>query len=123
MYEKRHQPLLPWGGFLRRMFRHVMAATLVIGVSLLIGVVGYHESAGLGWVDSLLNAAMILTGMGPVAHLPSDASKIFASLYALYSGVAFLSAVGVLFVPVMHRILHHFHLALDDEQPTPAADG
>lgn len=113
MYEKRHEPLLTRRQFMIRLIRHVAVATSVIGFSLLLGIIGYHLIAHLGWVDSILNASMILTGMGPVAHLPTDASKLFASVYALYSGVAFLSAVGVLFVPVIHRILHRFHVELD----------
>jgi len=83
---------------------------LILAVSLGIGVIGYRMLAGLGWVDSLLNASMILGGMGPVNSLTSNSAKIFASLYALFSGMIFLVAAGVLIAPVAHRLLHHFHM-------------
>jgi hypothetical protein len=99
----------------RRPFYHrfLMALALsagLIGFSLGLGIVGYHGIAGLNWVDSLLNAAMILTGMGPVNSLSSDAAKLFASAYALFSGVVFITATGILLTPVFHRVLHRFHL-------------
>jgi len=81
-----------------------------LALSMLAGMVGYHHFAVLDWVDAFLNASMILTGMGPISPLPTDAAKIFAGLYALYSGIAFLTGVGVLFAPVLHRFLHKFHL-------------
>jgi hypothetical protein len=86
------------------------AAIALLGGALLIGVAGYHFFAGLAWVDALLNASMILTGMGPVDVLTSTGAKIFASAYALFSGVVFLSATGVIIAPVVHRVLHRFHL-------------
>ncbi len=82
----------------------------LVAVSLLIGIVGYHFMAGLGWIDALLNASMILTGMGPVTELRSDAAKVFASAYALFSGVAFITATGILLTPMFHRVLHRFHM-------------
>ena len=82
----------------------------LIGFSLVLGVLGYHFIAGFNWVDSLLNAAMILTGMGPVNALNSDAAKFFASAYALFSGVVFITATGILLTPVFHRVLHRFHI-------------
>jgi hypothetical protein len=98
-----------------RNFLHALgAASALIGVSLCLGIVGYHVIAGFTWVDSLLNAAMILTGMGPVGVLPSDAAKIFASGYALFSGVTFISATGILLAPMFHRVLHRFHLEEKD---------
>ncbi len=84
-----------------------MALTFLT-LSVLIGTVGYHFFGSLGWVDSFLNASMILTGMGPVDHLNTNAAKIFASVYALYSGIAFLGAMGFLFAPILHRVLHRF---------------
>jgi hypothetical protein len=86
-----------------------LSGTLV-GFSLCLGILGYHFIAGLGWVDSLLNATMILTGMGPVNPLTSDAAKLFASAYALFSGVIFITAAGILLSPIFHRVLHRFHL-------------
>jgi hypothetical protein len=81
-----------------------------LAVSLLVGLAGYHWVCDLGWVDSLLNASMILTGMGPVSTLSSDAAKLFASAYALFSGVAFLTTFSILIAPILHRILHRLHL-------------
>jgi hypothetical protein len=88
---------------------------LILG-ALLIGVAGYHWLAGLSWVDSLLNASMILGGMGPVDVLPNPASKIFASAFALFSGVFFIAIMGILFVPILHRVLHKFHAEDKDFQ-------
>ncbi len=90
--------------------------------SLALGVLGYHLIAGLSWLDALLNASMILTGMGPVNEIATAAGKLFASFYALFSGVAFLTIVAVLLAPAVHRFLHRFHLELagdpeDGEQP------
>ncbi len=84
-------------------------------VSLLIGVVGYHYLLNLTWVDALLNASMILTGMGPVDHAASTSAKLFASFYAIYSGVAFLSSVAFLFSPLLQRFLHKFHLDIEED--------
>ena len=113
MYERKGERLLPWPKFLRRMILSVLLASGVVVVALFAGIMGYHGIAGLGWVDSLLNASMILTGMGPVDPMRSDSAKVFASAYALFSGVVFLSAMGVVIAPVFHRFLHKFHL--DDE--------
>jgi hypothetical protein len=93
--------------------RYLIAWTLAAGVilfSLLLGVLGYHFIAGLPWVDALLNASMILSGMGPVAELHSGAAKVFASAYALLSGVVFISSTGIILAPVMHHVLHRFHV-------------
>jgi len=110
MYEHHKEPLLPREQFLRRVTRHGGVSALIILLSLAIGTVGYHVLAGLGWVDSLLNASMILTGMGPVSSLTTDAAKLFASFYALYSGIVFVAAAGVFFAPFLHRVLHHMHV-------------
>jgi hypothetical protein len=110
MYEHHKQPLLPQRQFLQRVTRHGGVSVLLILLSLAIGTVGYHVLAGLGWVDSLLNASMILTGMGPVSSLTTDAAKLFASFYALYSGIVFVAAAGVFFAPFLHRVLHRMHV-------------
>jgi hypothetical protein len=110
MYEPKTKPLLPPEAFFRRLIRHGGVAAALILVSLLIGVVGYHVLADLNWIDALLNAAMILGGEGPVDRLTTDAAKIFASLYSLYSGLILLVSVGILAAPVLHRLLHRFHL-------------
>ncbi len=101
---RRHRP------FYHRFLLAFGLATGLIGLSLGLGVLGYHFVAGLNWVDALLNAAMILTGMGPVNALSSDAAKLFASAYALFSGVVFISATGILLTPIFHRVLHRFHI-------------
>ncbi len=114
-YEHHHEPLLPARQFAGRVARSALFAAVMIAVSLLIGAIGYHAFARLGWVDAVLNAAMILTGMGPVDRMESTAGKLFATGYALFSGVMFLTSVGVLLAPVYHRFIHHFHLDLEDD--------
>ena len=115
MFEKKHQPLLPRVAFLARLGRSFGLTLLIVGVSLLFGSVGYHHFGDdLTWVDALLNAAMILTGMGPVDHMPTASGKLFATFYALYSGVAFLSMISVVLAPLIHRLLHKFHLEEED---------
>ncbi|GIV51964.1 MAG: hypothetical protein KatS3mg038_2485 [Candidatus Kapaibacterium sp.] len=108
-YEHRSEPLLPRRLFVRRMLGHGAIAALFLVISLGIGIVGYHTVEGLSWVDSILEAAMILAGMGPVTTLHSTAGKLFAAAYALYAGIAFLATVGVLLAPIVHRILHRLH--------------
>ena len=109
-FEKRHQPILTFDRFILRMLRYALVSAAIIFLSLMVGVLGYRHFAGLGWVDSFLNASFILTGMGPVDPMRTDAAKIFASLYALFSGVIFLSAAAVLLSPVAHRVLHFCHV-------------
>lgn len=86
----------------------------LIASSLIVGILGYHTLAHLGWTDSFLNAAMILSGMGPVAELNNRAAKLFAGCYAIYSGIALISTTAVVFAPVVHRLLHRFHLERKD---------
>ncbi len=114
MYEHRSQPLLPRRLYLRRLVRHALAALAVIFVSLFIGIAGYHLTEGLSWLDSLLNASMILGGMGPVNELHTSGGKLFASFYALFSGVVFLVTVAILIAPVTHRFLHRLHLEIKE---------
>jgi hypothetical protein len=109
-FERRHEPLLPQHLFLRRLGRHILLAVAIIGGSLAVGVIGYHTIEGWTWLDSLLEASMILSGMGPIQNLHTSAGKLFASFYAIYSGVALLTTIGILFAPIFHRFLHHFHL-------------
>ncbi len=115
MYEHFRQPLASRKVFARRLARNAGIAAGIILISLGIGVLGYHFLEGLSWVDSLLNASMILGGMGPVDTLHTAAGKIFASFYALYSGVVLLAAIGVLAAPIVHRFMHHFHLQVDQD--------
>jgi hypothetical protein len=121
MFEHRHQPLIPRAAFIVRQINHALIALGIILGSLAVGVAGYHVFEKLSWIDSLLNASMILGGMGPVNALVTNAGKIFASFYALYSGVVFLVVAGVLFAPAFHRFLHHFHMEieLDDRTDGP----
>ncbi|PYL09786.1 MAG: hypothetical protein DME33_03095 [Verrucomicrobia bacterium] len=109
MYEHRKQPLLSRTKFLKRVGRHWLVGLGVLAFGLGIGGLGYHFFARLGWIDSLLNASMILGGMGPVDSLPNNPAKIFASCYALFSGLAFIGIVSVLLAPFVHRILHRSH--------------
>jgi hypothetical protein len=115
-FEHSHQPLASTSEFLKRSMRFGLLAAGIILVSLGIGILGYHYLEGLSWIDSLLNASMILGGMGPVAPLQTVAGKLFASFYALFSGMVFLVAVGVLIAPIFHRFLHRFHLEIEGGQ-------
>ena len=110
MYEHRMRPLLNSADFKKRVVRHVMLALFVLALALGIGVVGYHYLAELEWLDALLNASMILGGMGPVDPLHNPVAKLFASCYALFSGLAFIGVASVLVAPFVHRLLHRFHL-------------
>jgi hypothetical protein len=110
MLERRHEKLLPTRQFAWRVAGFSGAAGLLIVFALGLGVAGYHWIAGFGWVDSLLNASMILAGMGEVNELHGRAAKLFASAYALFSGIAFITVAGLLFAPLFHRILHRFHV-------------
>ena len=117
-FEGRRQPLAPAPVFHRRLLASGLIAGGVIGFSLVLGIVGYHWLGGLdSWVDCVYNASMILGGMGPVAEMKTDAGKLFASAYAIYSGVVLLASVGVMRSPVLHRVLHRFHVETDDEAP------
>jgi hypothetical protein len=114
-FEHYRQPLLPVAAYLRRLLRSFCIAAAIIFGALALGIWGYHQFEGLPWIDALLNASMILGGMGPVDTLHTTAGKLFASFYALFSGVIFISAMGVLAAPVIHRFLHRFHLELDED--------
>ncbi len=115
-FEHRAQPLASRRVFLRRMGRYLALSIAIIVVSLAIGVLGYHITEGFSWIDSLLNASMILGGMGPVDPVRTVAGKLFASFYALFSGMVFLVAVGVLIAPAFHRFLHRFHLEMGSDK-------
>ena len=110
MYERHTQPLLPVRHFYRRLFLHAALALALTAAALGIGILGYHLTEGMPWLDALLNAAMILGGMGPVNAIQTDAGKLFASFYALFSGMVFLGIAGILAAPVAHRLLHWMHL-------------
>jgi len=116
MYEHKSAPLASYEVFKKRVIRNtILAAQMLIFFSLLLGMAGYHFLNKLSWVDSLLDASMILTGMGPVHPMTNTSSKVFASIYALYSGVAFMTTIAVFLAPVIHRIMHRFHLEEKDK--------
>jgi hypothetical protein len=108
--ERRHEKLAPVTVFIWRLIKSIAFGSIMVGVALVIGISGYHWIAGFGWVDSILEASMILGGMGPVNPLPSQSSKLFAAAYALFSGLIFIGVMGIVLTPVMHRLLHRFHL-------------
>jgi len=109
MFEHKSEAVASRLAFIKRMaFSFVLALGLIAG-ALGVGIVGYHAIAGLPWIDSILNASMILGGMGPVDHLDTTGAKLFASAYAIFSGLMFISIMGVVLAPVIHRVIHKFH--------------
>jgi len=108
MFERRHEKLAPFSVFVKRMAMSVGMAVIMIAVSLSVGIAGYHWLAGFEWIDSLLEASMILGGMGPIKELPTSGAKIFAALYALFSGLVFIGIMGVVLAPLAHRMMHKF---------------
>ena len=110
MFEKRRESLVPTHVFAWRLLSFLLFSLLVMSFALCLGVLGYHYFGKLDWIDALLNASMILSGMGPVDPLPDDAAKLFASMYALFSGVVFISTAGIILAPLFHRVLHRFHI-------------
>jgi hypothetical protein len=113
-FENRKQRVIPLRSFLLRLGRYGLFALTLIGISVLIGTIGYHHFAQLLWLDSFHMACMILTGMGPVVEMATPTAKIFSSFYALYSGIAFLTITAVFFTPIIHRLLHILHVEQDD---------
>lgn len=109
-YEKRHEKVLSLPRFARRLLLSLLFSAGILSIALIIGTLGYHHFVAIGWIDSVLNASMILTGMGPVSPMPNDGAKIFASLYALFSGLVFVTVMGVTLAPLVHRLLHQFHI-------------
>ena len=117
MFEHHREPLASREEFTRRIYRFGLLSASIILISLGIGILGYHFIVGLAWIDSLLNASMLLGGMGPIlTNIDGVPAKLFASFYALFSGMVFLVAIGVLSTPILHRFLHHFHLELDENE-------
>ena len=113
MFEHRSDPLLPGPRFFRRVVGFLGLSAAVIGVALGVGVLGYHFLGGLPWIDALVNASMILGGMGPVDPIKSPAGKLFASAYALFSGLLFIGAASLVLTPFVHRIMHTLHVEED----------
>jgi hypothetical protein len=110
IYEHKTQPLLPWKLFLVRLLKHGAVSLVLLILSLGLGVLGYRITEGFSWIDALLNASMILGGMGPVNPLTTVQGKLFASFYAIFSGVIFLVGAGVVITPMAHRMVHRLHL-------------
>lgn len=115
MFESKRERVAPWSVFVVRMLYSLAMSLAVIALSLGIGTWGYHVFGGLEWIDALLNAAMILTGMGPVNPMLTTGGKLFAVFYCLFSGIVFLSLMAIILAPVYHRFLHTFHLEVDEE--------
>lgn len=109
-FERKNQPLLPEARYRSRVYRNLSAGVGLLVVFLLIGVVGYRYTCEFSWLDSLLNASMILSGMGPTNTITTSSGKVFASVYALASGVVFITTIGIIMAPVAHRFFHRFHL-------------
>ena len=121
MFESRTKPLLPRRVYYRRIARNAALGAIVLVIALGLGMIGYHSFEQLPWIDAFLNAAMILSGMGPVATLQTAGGKIFAGCYAIFSGIALISILGIIFAPIVHRALHKFHL--EDQARDRKADG
>ena len=114
MFEHKTEPLAPRRVFFTRVLLSILLSLLVIALSLGLGTWGYHSLGALAWIDALLNAAMILTGMGPVDPMRSAGGKLFATFYCLFSGIVFLTLMAIILAPIYHRFLHKFNL--DDEE-------
>lgn len=111
MYEHKSQHLLPWKLFYQRVLKNILLAFVILSISILIGVIGFCTIADASWIDALHNSAMLLSGMGPVLDkYPSTGAKLFSSFYALFSGIVFITNIGVILAPIMHRIFHRLHL-------------
>ena len=113
MYEHKKQPVAPMATFFQRVLKNIIIATLVMMVCLAIGVTGYHYTGNIPWLDALHNASMILSGMGPVVEIKTVSGKWFSSAYALFSGVVFITNIGIILAPAIHRLLHRLNLDKD----------
>jgi hypothetical protein len=110
MFEPRRAKLLSRQKYYHRLGRGAAIGGTILGMSLMVGMAGYHVFEKMSWLDAFVNAAMILSGMGPLGQLQTNAGKFFAGCYALFSGLAFITSIGVVFAPVFHRFIHKFHL-------------
>jgi hypothetical protein len=114
MYEHKKQKLAPIRTFYQRVLKNIMLAFLILGLCLLIGVFGYHYTADATWLDAVHNASMILSGMGPVIEIKTSTGKIFSSFYALFSGIVFITNIGIILAPALHRMYHRLHLEAEE---------
>lgn len=110
MYERKKEKLAPKNVYYQRVFKNVLLAFFILGICLLIGIFGYHYTAGASWLDSLHNSSMILSGMGPVIEINTNSGKVFSSFYALFSGIVFITNIGIILAPALHRMYHRLHL-------------
>ncbi len=114
IYERRHERLASPEIFRRRLVQSGRIGLIMVAISLVVGMTGYHWLESLGWLDSFVNASMILSGMGPIHNPQTTWGKLFAGIYALYSGFAVLVIAAIMFAPVVHRLLHRFHIQEDE---------
>jgi ABC-type phosphate transport system permease subunit len=111
MYEHKSQRLLPRRLFYKRVLKNILLASLILLFCLIIGVVGFSLTAKASWIDAFHNSAMLLSGMGPILqNYPGTGAKLFSSFYALFGGIVFITNIGVILAPVMHRVFHRLHL-------------
>lgn len=115
-YEHKGEPVVSREVFLRRLGRNATVALSIIAVSLLVGIIGYRAIEGMGWIDAFLESAMLLGGMGPIHAPMTAAGKIFAGIYALYSGILVIGTAGIILAPIFHRVLHTLHVEDDDDE-------
>jgi len=113
MFETKSKPLLSRANYYARLARSAAIGLLIVAIALGTGMLGYHYFERMPWIDAFANAAMILSGMGPLAPLATAGGKLFAGFYALFSGLAFVVVMGIIFAPVVHRFMHRFHLESD----------
>lgn len=118
-YESRNEPLLSRTAFARRMGTNLATAMFLIALSLLAGMAGYHHFESMPWIDAFINASMILSGMGPMGPLQTWGGKCFAGWYALYSGLALILVSGLILAPLLHRVMHRFHLDTEEDEEEP----
>lgn len=109
-FEPRHAPLATRAKFRARVFGATLASQALVAVTLAVGMVGFHSIEDLGWLDAFHQAAMLLSGMGPVATMATPAGKLFDGVYALFCGIVLLAVTAILFAPIIHRIMHRFHV-------------
>jgi hypothetical protein len=114
-FEHKSKPLLPRRQFYSRVTKHALMALGVLALSLGLGIVGYMATEGMAFIDAMLNASMLLGGMGPVDQLHTNGGKLFASFYSLFSGMIFLVVASIIIAPLIHRLLHRFHLERKSE--------
>jgi hypothetical protein len=115
MYENKREPVAPKAVFYGRILKSLGVASALLGVCLIIGILGYHYIAHIVWIDAIHNASMILSGMGPVAEVKNVSGKLFSSAYALFSGVAFITNIGIVLAPAAHRLFHRLHVDDKDD--------